>query len=104
MVVQLTPGELTILRLIAQGVGVKGAAQKLDRSPKTIQAHLTNMREKLGVHTTVELVLVSLRANVISLADLPAHDAEIEGPAPAAIPECDLRGLAPVPQETRSSD
>jgi DNA-binding CsgD family transcriptional regulator len=103
MLQRFTPREFQILLLLAQGHGTKGAAQILDLSPKTVEAHKYNMRLKTEAHSTVDLVLAALRAGLISTNDLPAYHVEMAGPL-TAISECDLRLPAPDPEKTRPVD
>lgn len=71
IVVPITAREFQVLKLIAGGGGLKGAAQKLELSPKTIEAHLVNMRAKTGLGHVNDLVLGALRAGLLTLDDLP---------------------------------
>jgi DNA-binding NarL/FixJ family response regulator len=52
----LTPREKEILVLLAEGYSAKEAAEKLFISPKTVENHRTNLKNKLGLDTTFELV------------------------------------------------
>lgn len=52
----LTNRELEIFRLIGGGNSTINIAQQLHRSPKTIEAHRTNIRRKLEVANHAELV------------------------------------------------
>ena len=47
---QLTPRELEILKLVAQGSGNKWIASELHRSIKTVDHHRENIMKKLGIH------------------------------------------------------
>jgi DNA-binding CsgD family transcriptional regulator/tetratricopeptide (TPR) repeat protein len=47
----LTPREVEVLRLLAAGLPNAEIADRLSRSPRTINAHLTNIYSKLGVNT-----------------------------------------------------
>ncbi|HEX7103236.1 MAG TPA: AAA family ATPase [Nitrolancea sp.] len=47
----LTPREAEVLRLLAAGLPNAEIADRLSRSPRTINAHLTNIYSKLGVNT-----------------------------------------------------
>ena len=47
----LTPRELDVLRLLAQGCTYYQAAQALGVSPHTVQTHVKNIYRKLGVHS-----------------------------------------------------
>jgi DNA-binding CsgD family transcriptional regulator len=104
IVCRLSPREFDVLRLLAVGSGVKGAAQALDLSPSTIEAHVYNMMGKAQVHSTLELILAALRGGILILADLPANGVELAAPTPTAISGCDLRLVAPDPQEARPGD
>jgi DNA-binding CsgD family transcriptional regulator len=53
---QLTPQELQIATVLADGLTTREAAARLFLSPKTIEYHLRNAYRKLGVHTRRELV------------------------------------------------
>jgi DNA-binding NarL/FixJ family response regulator len=52
----LTPREKEILVLLAEGYSAKEAAEKLFISRKTVENHRTNIKNKLGLDTTFELV------------------------------------------------
>jgi DNA-binding CsgD family transcriptional regulator len=51
----LSAREQEILRLVAQGLTDKQIAARLYLSPRTIQNHLTRMREKTGTRRRSEL-------------------------------------------------
>jgi DNA-binding NarL/FixJ family response regulator len=53
----LTPRELEIVRMVAQGMRNKVVAEKLCISEGTVKIHLHNIYEKLGVDGRLELVL-----------------------------------------------
>jgi DNA-binding CsgD family transcriptional regulator len=52
----LTPQELRVALIIADGVTVHDAATQLFLSPKTVEAHLGRVYRKLGVHNRAQLV------------------------------------------------
>ena len=52
---QLTPQELQIALLLADGRTTREAAASMFLSPKTIEYHLRNVYRKLGVHSRPEL-------------------------------------------------
>jgi DNA-binding NarL/FixJ family response regulator len=52
---QLTPRELEILKLVAQGSGNKWIASELHRSIKTVDHHRENIMKKLGIHDVAGL-------------------------------------------------
>ena len=52
---QLTPQELRIARLLADGMTTKEAAAAIFLSPKTVEYHLGHVYQKLGIHSRNEL-------------------------------------------------
>jgi two-component system NarL family response regulator len=63
--VQLTPRELTALRLIADGQSNKEIAQTLSISERTVKTHLAHLFEKLGVTSRTEAVRVAMRRGLV---------------------------------------
>jgi DNA-binding CsgD family transcriptional regulator len=57
----LTPQELQVARLIAQGMSNRDAAGQLFVSPRTVDFHLRNVFAKLGISSRGELARVPLR-------------------------------------------
>jgi DNA-binding CsgD family transcriptional regulator len=53
---QLTPQELQIALLVAEGLTNRDVAARLFLSPKTIEFHLTRIYRKLEIHSRAELV------------------------------------------------
>jgi DNA-binding NarL/FixJ family response regulator len=51
----LTDRELHVFQLIGNGLTTRAVAHKLCLSPKTIEAHRENIKNKLGLHTSAEL-------------------------------------------------
>jgi DNA-binding NarL/FixJ family response regulator len=51
----LTPREIEILKLVAQGSGNKWIADQLQRSVKTVDHHRENIMKKLGIHEVAGL-------------------------------------------------
>lgn len=52
---RLTPRELEVLKLVAQGSGNKWIADELHRSIKTVDHHRENIMKKLGIHEVAGL-------------------------------------------------
>lgn len=61
----LTPHELRLLQLLAEGHSYKSAALKLSVTAKTISFHLQRIYEKLQVHSKSEAVSKALRNRLI---------------------------------------
>ena len=57
----LSDRELEVFQLIGQGKTMKEIADELHLSPKTIEVHRSNIREKLNVHSAAELVAYAAR-------------------------------------------
>jgi DNA-binding CsgD family transcriptional regulator len=53
---QLTPQELTIAVVVAEGLSNRDVAARLFLSPKTVEFHLTRIYRKLEIHSRSELV------------------------------------------------
>ena len=65
--VQLTPRELTTLRLMADGQANKEIAHTLGISERTVKTHLSHLFEKLGVTSRTEAVRVATRRGLVRL-------------------------------------
>jgi DNA-binding CsgD family transcriptional regulator len=52
---ELTPQELRIARLLAEGQTTREAAAAIFLSPKTVEYHLRHIYGKLGIHSREEL-------------------------------------------------
>ncbi|MBI4870236.1 MAG: response regulator transcription factor [Candidatus Riflebacteria bacterium] len=61
----LTPRRREILRLLAEGQTVKEIAQKLDISPKTVDALRTRLMKQLGLRTLPELLRFAIRSGLV---------------------------------------
>lgn len=61
----LTPREREVLKLLADGLGLKGAAQAQCRTWGTINKQRTSLYRKLGVHNLTELTRYAIRQGVI---------------------------------------
>jgi DNA-binding NarL/FixJ family response regulator len=61
----LTPRELEVLKLIAEGYTSKEIAAMLVISVKTVDRHRTNMLDKLGMRDRVELTRYAIRRGLI---------------------------------------
>ena len=61
---ELTPRELEVLRLIAQGMSNRGIAQALTISEKTVKTHVSNMLAKLHLADRTQAAIYALRHGV----------------------------------------
>jgi DNA-binding CsgD family transcriptional regulator len=61
----LTPRELEVLALAADGLNVKDLAHALELSPGTIKTHLENIHRKLHVQSRAAAVAKAMRLGVI---------------------------------------
>jgi DNA-binding NarL/FixJ family response regulator len=63
----LTRRELSVLRLVAHGLGNKEIASELGISTHTVKYHLASLLAKLGVHSRTEAVTIGLRKGLVPL-------------------------------------
>lgn len=63
---ELTQRELQIIGLVVAAAGNKKIADTLSISEKTVKHHLTNIFEKLGVSSRLELALFAAQNNLIA--------------------------------------
>ena len=69
---RLTRREIEVLALMGHGMGRLEIAEKLYRSPKTVDNHMASIGGKLGVANRAELVQIATRAGLkLGHADLP---------------------------------
>jgi DNA-binding CsgD family transcriptional regulator len=57
----LTPTELDVVRLVAEGIPNKDIASRLFVSPRTVQSHLRHVYNKLGLTSRVQLAQEAAR-------------------------------------------
>lgn len=62
---RLTPRELEILALLAEGRNQRDIARALSISPKTVGIHIEHVLGKLDVHSRAEAVAAAYRRNLI---------------------------------------
>ena len=63
----ITLREREVLRLLSEGATSKDIARTLGISPKTAQAHRENLKDKLGVRSTAEMVRYAIRHKIVKL-------------------------------------
>ena len=61
----LTPREREVVTLLADGLTVKKAAERLMTSPKTVDAQKTTAMKKLGIHNRAQLTLWAVRNGLV---------------------------------------
>jgi DNA-binding NarL/FixJ family response regulator len=64
---ELTPRELEVLTLVAQGKRNKEIAQELCITEKVVETHLYHIYQKLHVSTRLQAVLVALSLGILEL-------------------------------------
>ncbi len=72
----LTPRELEVLRLLAQGLDNTAIARRLVLTKRTVQNHVGNIYGKLGVASRTEAALYAIRHGLVPIP--PAEDARDE--------------------------
>jgi len=59
---KLSPRELEVARLVAEGLPNKVIGQRLDISERTVQVHRLHLMDKLDIHSAAELARLMLQA------------------------------------------
>ena len=71
----LTPREVQVLRLLAQGLDNEAIAQRLVVTKRTVQNHVSNIYGKLGVASRTEAMLYAIRHELVQVSPAGgAHD------------------------------
>jgi NarL family two-component system response regulator LiaR len=76
----LTDREAEVLRLAAKGQSNRQIANKLGLSVRTVQAHLSNVFNKLKVGSRTEAVISALKTGLLTLQDITDSFEEQEAP------------------------
>ncbi|MFI5356374.1 MAG: response regulator transcription factor [Opitutales bacterium] len=61
----LTPREIEIARLVAEGLSSKEIASRLNLSVRTVEKHRSNIMEKIGVREVASLVRYCVQAGIV---------------------------------------
>lgn len=64
---RLTPRQLEILQLVAEGKNTRDIAQGLRMSPLTLRTHIQNVLTRLAVHTKLEAVALAIKHGKVSV-------------------------------------
>ena len=64
--INISPREIEVIRLVAEGLSNKEIAEKLCLSVHTITTHRKNIMGKLGVNNTAGLVMFAIKNEIIS--------------------------------------
>jgi NarL family two-component system response regulator YdfI len=63
----LTPREIEVLRMLAEGLGTREMAARLGISDHTVKFHISSILDKLGAATRTEAVTMGIRMGIILL-------------------------------------
>jgi two-component system NarL family response regulator len=63
----LTERELSVLKLVAQGLSNRGIGAELFISENTVKNHVRNILEKLRLHSRMEAVVYAVRENLLDV-------------------------------------
>jgi len=63
----LSPRQLEILKLIAEGVGTKDTARRLNISVKTVETHRAQLMQRLNIHDVAGLVRFAIKMGLIDV-------------------------------------
>ncbi len=67
---RLTPRELEILGLMAEGRSPEGITGTLGMSPNTLRTHMQNVLTKLNVHSKMEALVLAIRHGKVATVDV----------------------------------
>jgi len=71
----LTPRQLEVLRLVAEGYSTRQIALKLGISAKTVETHRAQLTERLDIHHVAGLVRYALKTGIVSVDQPPLKQA-----------------------------
>ena len=67
---RLTPKEIILLKMVAQGMPNKDIAMKLGLSLRSVKSYLTTIFLKLGVTSRTEAISIGFKTGIITINDL----------------------------------
>jgi DNA-binding NarL/FixJ family response regulator len=62
---RLSPRELELLQLVAEGLSNKAIGQRLSVSVNTVKYHMKNILQKLGAQNRTEAVMIAIRSGLL---------------------------------------
>ena len=62
---ELSPRQLEVLKLLAEGCATKEVASRLEISTKTAETHRTNLMRRIGAHSLADLVHYAIRKGLV---------------------------------------
>jgi DNA-binding NarL/FixJ family response regulator len=65
----LSPRQLEVLCLVAEGLTTRGIAQRLGISDKTVETHRGEIMKRTGIHDVVSLVRYAVRLGLVPVAE-----------------------------------
>jgi DNA-binding NarL/FixJ family response regulator len=71
---RLTPRELQILQLLADGKSPEVIATQLEVSRNTLRTHVQNILMKLGVHSKLDAIVAAIRHGRVDTVDVSSPD------------------------------
>jgi DNA-binding NarL/FixJ family response regulator len=66
---KLTPRQVQVLQLIAEGKSTKQVALDLEISAKTVECHRTQLMERLDIHDIASLVRFAIKVGLLEIED-----------------------------------
>jgi DNA-binding CsgD family transcriptional regulator len=70
---ELSPRELTIVKLISMGLTNRQIAEKLFLSTHTVMTHRKNINSKLGIKSVSGLIIYAIVNNIITLEEVGSN-------------------------------
>jgi DNA-binding NarL/FixJ family response regulator len=64
---ELTPRQLDVLRMIAEGYSTKEIARGLNISAKTVETHRALLMQRLGIHDVAGLVRYAIKTGLVKM-------------------------------------
>jgi DNA-binding CsgD family transcriptional regulator len=62
---KVTPRELEVLELVAEGLSTREIARRLWVTEETVKTHIRRLHDRLGARTRVHAVAIAFRAGVL---------------------------------------